>query len=89
MGMWWEIVPVFSVCVGIGYLPHLLQTGLHKLVYGTRFARYLDHTHAWYGYQRDRMHADPHLLSSRYYNKGSGVGEGFVYKTHGLEKYED
>ena len=89
MGMWWEIVPVFGICVGLAWAPVWLTSAVHKIAFGTMFKRNLDTSHSWYLYQRDRDHAPSHILSRRYYNKGSGVGEGFVYKTYGLEKYED
>ena len=89
MGMWWEIVPVFGICAALGYLPAWLSHGLHKISLGTMYARNLGGSHEFYMYQRDRSHAPSHWLSRRYYNKGSGVGEGFVYKSYGLEKYED
>jgi len=90
MGMWWEIVPVFSLCVGLAHLPGLLQRGYQKAVYGTQFNRAVAESHDWYLYQRDRDHAPPSLLSvsRRTYNAGTGVGEGYVQKSYGLEKYE-
>ena len=90
MGMWWEIVPVFGICVGLAALPVCLQAGLHKLVYGNMYNRDLRQFHNFSLYQRDRDKSDPSLLSlsKRYYNKGTGSGEGNIHKTHGLEKYE-
>ena len=91
MGMWWEIVPVFALCTGLAWLPVWLISGTQKAVYGTQYGRNLQSFHHWGLYQRDRDHAPPSLLSTsrRFYNKNTGVGEGFVYKTYGLEAYAD
>ena len=93
MGMWWEIVPVFSVCVGLSFLPNVLVRGWNKLVYGTQYERALTGSHAWYLYQRDRDHSAPGGLlskSRRYYNKDEGykVGSDNIYYSNGLEKYD-
>jgi hypothetical protein len=90
MGMWWEIVPVFGICMGLAALPVWLQHGLQKVVYGNMYNRNLTRFHDFALYQRDRDKSDPSLLSlsKRYYNKGTGSGEGNIHKTHGLEKYE-
>ena len=88
--MWWEIVPVFGICVGLCAAPHWLQRGFHKLMYGTQYNRNVMMSHEWYLYQRDRDHSPPSLLSlsRRFYNKNTGVGEGRVHKSYGLEKYD-
>ena len=90
MGMWWEIIPVFGICVGLAAAPHWLIRGVHKAVYGTQFNRDVKNSPEWYLYQRDRDHSPPSLLSvsRRYYNKNTGVGEGRVHKSFGLEAYE-
>ena len=93
MGMWWEIVPVFSICVSLSYLPNILVRGYNKLAFGTQYERALTNHHAWFLYQRDRDHSAPGGLlskSRRYYNKDEGykVGSGNIYYSNGLEKYD-
>ena len=90
MGMWWEIVPVFGLCMGLAALPVWLQLGAQKVAYGNKYNRNLMTWHNLSLYQRDRDKSDPSLLSlsRRYYNKGTGSGEGNIHKTWGLEKYE-
>lgn len=96
MGMWWEIVPVFSLCVGLSFLPNILTRGYNKLCFGTQYERALTQHHAWYLYQRDRDHSapgGPMSKSLRYYNcasagEGHKVGADNIYYSNGLEKYD-
>ena len=90
MGLWWEIVPVFGLCTGLAMLPHWLQRGVQKAAYGTQWNRDVKKLEDFYMYQRDRDHSPPSLLSTQrfYYNKNSGVGEGYIHKSYGLEKYD-
>ena len=90
MGMWWEIVPVFSVCMGLCALPYWLTRGYNKVTNGTGFQRGVVDSNRWYLYQRDRDHS-AHAglsLSRRSYNKDDKVGSGNIFKSHGLEKYD-
>lgn len=90
MGMWWEIVPTFGICMVLAAGPVWLQRGLNKAMFGTCTAKNLMYVEDYHLYMRDRSKADagPMSISRRYYNKNTGVGEGNVYYTHGLEKYD-
>ena len=90
MGMWWEMMPVIGIMYAINCIPSIGQFANHKLFYGTMYGRHLTESHKWWLFQRDRSHSAPSpWLFAKRYNRGTGIGDGSPYKTHGLEAYKD
>merc|ERR1712228_528918 len=91
MGMYWDLMPVFAIFVGVSIAPEKLRMLLAYVEHGVPFKRDLGPLHAFNMWQRDRTNpqGEEGYPGRRFWNKHYHVGCGNPYKTPGLEAYKE